>query len=60
MKKLNEFTERFSNVFNDLFSKRLVNRRAKKSNFTKRKAKKLSGHQFLVAMTLGRFKKCAQ
>ena len=60
MKKLNEFSVRISNEFSNFFSKRLVNKRARNSKFTKRKAKKLNGYEFLVAMSLGRFKKCAQ
>ena len=60
MKKLHKFSERISNEFNKIFSKRLVNKRARHSKFTKRKAKKLNGYDFLVAMALGRFKKCAQ
>ena len=49
--------DRVSNTFEDFFSKRRVNSAAKKSGFTQRKPKKINGYVFLLALTLGRFKK---
>lgn len=49
-----------SSAFKKFFSKRSVNASARREGFTKRKPKKLDGFSFLVAMTVGRFKKCTQ
>ena len=60
MKGIYRLSIRLADSFRESFSKRSVNSRAKKTGFTRRKAQKLSGYDFLVAMTLGRFKKCTQ
>ena len=59
-KEVSSLSKRVAEVFSDFFSKRSVNATARKKKFTKRKPKKLSGFDFLVALTLGRFKKSGQ
>ena len=49
--------DQVSNTFENFFLKRRVNRAARNSGFTKRKPKKIYGYAFLLALTLGRFKK---
>jgi hypothetical protein len=51
---------RIAEAFNRLFSKRSANASARKEKFSRRAPKQLDGFGFLVAMTLGRFKKSAQ
>ncbi len=49
--------DQVSNAFEHFFSRRRVNQAARNSRFTKRKPKKIYGYVFLLALTLGRFKK---
>lgn len=56
---VDKLSEKISQSFKQIFSKEEVNLRAKKRRFTKRETKKLTGYDFLLTMTLGRFKKCA-
>lgn len=60
MKNIGATAKQVAMAFRDFVSKRSVNASARRTEFTKRKPKKLSGIDFLVAMTLGRFKKSAQ
>ena len=60
MTNIGAMSKLVAEAFQGLFSKRSVNASAYKKRFTKRKPKKLSGFSFLVAMTLGRFKKSGQ
>ncbi len=57
---LKNITKPLAKGFKTFFSKRSVNTSARKTNFIKRRPKKLDGFRFLVAMTLGRFKKSGQ
>jgi len=56
-KEVSSLANRVSEVFSDFFSKRSVNATARRERFTRRTPKKLNGFDFLVALTLGRFKK---
>ena len=60
MNDLKNIANPIAEGFKKFFSKRSANASARKTNFTQRKPKKLNGFQFLVAMTLGRFKKSGQ
>ena len=60
MRRKHTTTDRLAETFQGFYSRRRVNCSARKEDFTRRKPKKLDGFDFLVAMTLGRFKKSAQ
>ncbi len=60
MTRTNDVATQVSDAFKEFFSKRSVNASARRERFTKRKPKELDGFSFLVAMTVGRFKKCTQ
>lgn len=60
MSKLHAVAGQVAEAFHNFFSKRRANASARKEEFTRRRPKKLDGFSFLVAMTLGRFKKSAQ
>ena len=57
---MNVISESLSSSFRSIFCSHGVNLRARETRFSQREAKKLTGYDFLLAMTLGRFKKCAQ
>lgn len=54
---MNGLARQIGNSFEEFFSKARVNRAARRTGFTRRKSQKLDGYGFLIAMTLGRFKK---
>ena len=60
MTNLNTVSGQLAGVFTNFFSRRSVNASAREEEFSRRKPKRLDGFSFLVAMTLGRFKKSAQ
>lgn len=43
--------------FYRIFSEELITKIARDSGFIKRESKKITAHEFLLALTLGRFKK---
>lgn len=59
MANLNTTSEQIRRALKKLFSKSGTNASAEKEEFIKRKPKKLDGFDFLIAMTVGRFKKSA-
>jgi hypothetical protein len=59
MANLHTTSEQIRGALKKLFSKRSTNASAKKEKFIKRQPKKLDGFDFLMAMTVGRFKKSA-
>jgi len=51
-----KISRELSQFFTTIFNRRLVNKLAKQSGFVKRKSE-FDGFDFLLGMTLGRFKK---
>ena len=57
MTSARSIAENVTATFKEIFSKRKVNTSAQRNGFAKRIAKKIDGYNFLVALTVGRFKK---
>lgn len=56
---MNKITQKVVNIFELIFSRKMVSYLARKEGFAKRKVKALDPFSFILALTFGRQKKSA-